>query len=224
MLTPVDSLEDWLFKREDLFTYDCLNGTKARFILDTLSKNREIIRNYFNNTVKLKNNPTSHSYFSNQVICRNLGINLVNLLDREVYFNYLGFPMNQRAPFNELFHYEEVIKQVANIPKNLDNFVISAGSCQTLYAVLKGFLKYQNKPNRIIVIGNKDPNPLCTKLISDLQVEFYNRKLREYPLVPCPIELDTVHELQAWSYLHTYIPVEGSKLFWITGNYNFLRR
>lgn len=224
MLTRIDAIDNWLFKREDTFQYKDINGTKTRFILETLTTQQNLIRNFFNNTVKIKNKPDSHSLYTNKVICKELGYRLVNILDPERYQTYLGFPMNQRATFIDYYCYTEVIKQVKNIPNNLDYFVITSGSCQTLYAVLKGFIAFNNIPKNIICIGNKEPNPICNNLIKQLNVQYFNRKLKEYSIIDCPIELDSIHELQAWSYLHTYIPTSGNKLFWITGNYNFLRK
>lgn len=222
-LTPVTQEHGLLWKREDKFEILGLNGSKARFIYSTLSHNEQRIRREFCNAVAIRNNETSHSFHTQRVCCEHFGFELVNYETMQEYESSPFFKFRQNSSDNGLYFYDEVAKQVANIPTNLDAFFISAGSCQTAFAVMKGFERYGNRPKKIFVIGNK-PKP---KILFGLGVCYVNRRLYETSDALPPFDLDSKHELEAWRFICSS-PLSSflspNSLFWVTANYNFLRR
>lgn len=217
-LTPIESYGDWLFKRGDKFILgdDGVNGEKLRFILSTLTKKKEYIEKNHNGVVSCLNiKPNTNSSINVNLACDILGLEYSTSDEN-------GFLMTQSIDDASFYYYEDVIHQVENIPSDLDLFVISCGSCHTLYAVLCGFERYGNKPKRIVAIGKKKPKTICYPLMERYGVEYYIRKNAQYNHFEPPIELDYRHELHAWCFLHTHIPYDkdGKNLFWITGNFN----
>ena len=251
-LTPVIYEHGFYWKREDFYKFLDLNGSKARFILDTLYRKKDIIKEQYNNTIIVKNKLNSHSLYTQTRITEYLNMNLVNIHEidsytgtKELQFykniqrnnkllvfsqNYTtGFRFNQKSTDIDKYSYTAIINQVKNIPKDIDYFIISCGSSQTLYGVLWGFIKYGNIPKHIFAIGNKFPNPMIDLALLGLNCKFTWFDLRQFnnTVLQAPIDLDTQHELRAWSFLITklYTIIKGKKnLFWVTANYNFLRK
>lgn len=220
VLTPIEEFDGWLFKREDKFKPlddSDINGSKCRLILHNLMLRADEIAFFYDRKISLKSKGfLSHSYHTNLAIA--------NKLDFKIVTDESGFNMNQRNNDPNHFCYDSIIKQVENIPKDLDCFVIACGSCQTLYGVLKGFKVYNNLPKRIVAIGNKPYNSICYEYIREYGVEFYNRTEHTYELVEPPIQLDFKHEKRAWGFMKSCLDIpSGKNLFWVTGNYNFLR-
>ena len=248
-LTPIEEYNNMLFKREDLFQRNFkgfkLNGSKLRSILDTLIIKKELIASKYSNCIKIKAEEGSHTLINILYACNQLGITIINTkkIHSPIWIDLIKdslykeenccydlapyFAMNQRYTVPNHFSYTANIEQVSNIPRGLDNIIISYGSSQTLIALLKGIKQYGNIPKRIIAIGNKEPNPLV--FYEGFPCDHIIRCWKDYdlPKITPPIDLDSRFELNAWRYLQkyeTYPEIKNKKnLFWITGNYNFLR-
>ena len=225
LLTPIEQYGDWFFKRDDKHhVIDQANGSKARMIHDTIEYFLPKIQSEYQNTVKTKNQQNTHTFYNMEAICKKFGVKYVNYTDTDSYNQSKFYPMQQRMKSTDFFYYDSTIAQVENIPANLDNLVVSCGSCQTLYAIMQGLIKFNNKPRYLIAVCNKAINPICEPYISHFNFYQYDRTQFQYDVIDSPFDMDTIHELKCWSFVNQKVKLSGSKLMWITGNYNFLRK
>ena len=146
-LTPVIYEHDFYWKREDFYKFLDLNGSKARFILDTLCKKKNIIKEQYNNTIVVKNKLNSHSLYTQARITEYLNMNLVNIHEIDSYIgtkelqfykniqknnkllifsqnNTNGYRFNQKSTDISNYIYTAIINQVKNIPRDIDYFIV----------------------------------------------------------------------------------------------------
>lgn len=123
--------------------------------------------------------------------------------------------------------------QVQNIPKDLDLLVVSIGSGITFGGILRGLVKYEIKPKKIVgvQIAGHDRNKVIRSISGDRLCEYeyirdktyaYSRKVKikfnksEF--------MDPVYEAKAYDWMLKNLDYRNNKtLFWIVGNSSRVR-
>lgn len=247
-LTPIEEHDGWLWKRDDYFTIDGLaevNGTKLRFLRDALKKWQ--FTDY--DTIAVVAQPRSHSLFTLRQLAELYKKRLVIAGDacefQELANEENVLPIWQARDNNDHYSYYSIADQCMNIPDVVENIIVPCGSGHTLYGIMRGLMDRSSefrKRFRVYGIGNK---PLARMAIgqalmqmalaSGIELVYLNRR-RDRPDYSermdvqgmSPIPLDTHHELNAYLYakemLADLLYGRRKTLFWVVGNYNFLRR
>jgi len=128
---------------------------------------------------------------------------------------------------------DSIAYQVQNIPKDLDILVVPVGSAITFGGILKGLIKYDIRPKRVVgvQIAGYDREDVIRKILGDddIEYEFYLDKSYAYSRhIKVKFNdteyLDCVYESKAFDYMMKNIEIQDKKvLFWIVGNSSFVR-
>lgn len=243
LLTPIEEHDGWLWKRDDYFIMDGLpevNGTKLRFLRDTLEK--WLFTGY--NVIAVRADRYSHSLCTLTRLASHYGKQIVNVATEEEFQaldhedHVLGIRQSRDGAHR--YDYHGIMNQCGNIPENVRNIIVPCGSGHTLYGIMRG-LQGRSARTRVYAIGNKPlaalgigPELMRLALTAGMELVYLNRR-RDRPDYGermdtrgiAPIPLDTHHELNAYLYAKEMLSDllrEQKILFWVVGNYNFLRR
>ena len=130
---------------------------------------------------------------------------------------------------------DSVAYQVQNIPDDLDYLIIPGGSCITTGGILKGIVKYNKHPKKVVCIqiSGFDRSETVNKIMGDDTYPYEMRISKDYPYskhinikLSNGLKLDPLYEAKAFDYMVKYMgdEIQGKKvLFWIVGDSNFVR-
>lgn len=133
---------------------------------------------------------------------------------------------------------DSIANQVQNLPDELDNLIIPAGSCIHGSCILLGLKKYNKKVKNIYIVqvAGYDRTETISKIIYndniDLDIPEYNfikytkhqyhHKLKTK--ITDEFVLDNIYESKAYDWLLDNIDYKNEKtLFWVVGNCNSVR-
>ena len=139
--------------------------------------------------------------------------------------------------FNVLSQKESIVdsisNQVRNLPNDLDYLFVPCGSAITFSAILKGLVKYEIRPKRVVgiqIAGYDRTNTINSIVNNSIEYEFL--KSKDYPyskhlkLSFAGVRLDRVYESKAMDYIAKYLSddIKGKRwCFWIVGDSSDVR-
>jgi len=125
-----------------------------------------------------------------------------------------------------------IAAQVQNIPDDIVNLVIPAGSGITAGAILRGMNKFKKQHIKIHIVhvSGKDRRETIDKITPNYDYHYYadttykNHHERVNRMVTEKFYLDEIYEAKAYDWMLKHIYFETEKtLFWIVGNANYYR-
>jgi len=177
-----------------------------------------------------------------QVIARAGYTSVINKALTETAINEDYFPikfgMNLNGNKDSIFGV--ISNQVQNIPQGLDNLLIPVGSGMIFSAIIKGLIKYNIKPKRVIGIlsgantmkdidGYLSEDNVCRKGLDDawgledegrfLEYELYQSPLgyHDKKFINEPFEFDPIYEVKTKLWFDEHIDKSEKSLIWIVG-------
>jgi len=158
---------------------------------------------------------------------------LTDIIKEKNYF-LIKFGINSNSNQDSIFGVIE--QQVINMPKDLDMLVIPVGSGLIFSGILRGILKYNNIPKRIVgVLSGMDSKDDIHKYLTSYNVsEKGNNSLfsdvLEYELIKSdlgyhkkkyidkPFEIDPIYESKSLLWLNEQNITDKLVMMWIVGN------
>lgn len=149
------------------------------------------------------------------------------------YHNYFIIKFGINLYNNTKAILDSISNQVQNIPDDLDLLVVNIGSGITFGGILRGLVKYNKNPKKVvgIQISGYDRRSTINSIAGDYYCDYeyiadktypYSRMLKivfndkEY--------LDPIYESKAYLWMQKNLDTKNNKtLFWIVGNSSFVR-
>jgi len=125
-----------------------------------------------------------------------------------------------------------IADQVENLPDDLVNLVIPAGSGITSGAILRGIKKFNKKVKNIYIVhvSGKDRQETIDKIAPGAEYKYYADKtykihhIKRRVRVREDFYLDSIYEAKAYEWMLKNVYYDSEKtLFWVVGNANFYR-
>jgi len=250
-LTPIEKYKGILLKRDDKFVYGNCNGGKLRQAFTLIEKNLERIIKYYDNTVVCSCSIKSPQSAIISEVCKfyglkckivtfkttkpNINLSIAQSNGAEICGTKIGWnsviefqTKNLDGFFTKMgFASEDIIesniKQVENIPENLDYLIVSVGSAMNFISILKGVLLFNKKPKNIIgVYVGKSP---VTELSKYHNLPPY-RLIKSHFSYGTALNIDNkffdpIYEAKAYKWILENLDVNKDKiLFWVVGKRN----
>lgn len=148
----------------------------------------------------------------------------------EEFFD-VGFGFNVLSQKGSLV--DSISNQVKNPPSNLDYLFVPCGSAITFSAILRGLVKYEIRPKKVVgiqIAGYDRTNTVDSIVNNSIEYEFL--KSKDYPyskhlkLSFAGVRLDRVYESKAMDYIAKYLldDIKGKRwCFWIVGDSSDVR-
>jgi 1-aminocyclopropane-1-carboxylate deaminase/D-cysteine desulfhydrase-like pyridoxal-dependent ACC family enzyme len=156
----------------------------------------------------------------------------INELEKNLKFFVVKFGINLDTNPNAII--DSIALQVQNLPTDLDVLIVPVGSAITFGGILKGLIKYNIKPKRVIgvQIAGYDRTDVVNRILDQdtIDYEFYPDKTYAYSkhltLFFNDREfLDKIYEAKAYDFMMRNIDVKNNKvLFWIVGDSTLARK
>ena len=154
--------------------------------------------------------------------------------DRGLKFFRSDYSLNTEFDEESIFYSNG--NQVQNIPKDLDYLIIPCGLCISAVGVIKGLLKYNILPKKVLLIqisGYDRKSKVIDYLGKDADSfdwKFYVSKdfpySKEYKFTYGSIRLDSHYESKAFYFMEKYLKEKLNNkkiLFWIVGDSTDIR-
>ena len=125
-----------------------------------------------------------------------------------------------------------IADQVENLPDDLENLVIPAGSGITSGAILRGIKKFNKKIKNIYVVhvSGKDRRSVIESIAPGVDYvykadeTYENHHLKRNVMVDRDFYLDKIYEAKTYEWMLKNIYYDSQKtLFWVVGNANYYR-
>ena len=256
LLTPIEEYKGLLLKRDDKFILGLVNGGKLRQAIYLIEKNLEKIKKDYNSSVICSCSIKSPQSAIISEVCKKYGLTCnivsykttlpnINLsIAQKNGANLYGSPsgytsvIESRAkkinafPINMGFESEEIIEanldQVKNLPLDLDYLVVPVGSAMNFLSIIKGLIRFNIKPRKIIgiYVGKKPFKTLRKYVSNDILTSMDVTIIQSPHKYTDEVNIDNyffdpIYEAKVYEWIMKNIDLERNKvLFWVIGKRN----
>jgi len=257
ILTPIEKYKDILLKRDDKFTLEKVCGGKLRQAIWLIEKNLFAIKTKHNGVVVAYCNLKSPQSAIISVVARcyglvcniispktnkpNLNLDIAKEYGANIFYAPIGYPSVLKSMAKKLFPnaffinmgFESTdiidanMKQVKNLPDDLDYLIIPVGSAMNFISIIKGLEKYNIKPKKIVgVYVGREPYTTIVKYLGEdyynyagLKIEIVQSHYKYSDMVDVDnFYFDPIYEAKAYRFIEeNYFITKKKCLLWVIG-------